>query len=133
MKLILDTNIWISFLIGHKLQAIRNLLTDVRYEVFVCSQLTNEIVDVARRDKIRRYVLDSDVEDLLKIMRAFCHSVDINTVAKSEIRDPKDLYLLSLAETVNADYIISGDTDLTIIGRHKNTRIITLTDFNNFN
>ena len=90
-----------------------------------------EIIDVASRDKIRRYVPSTDVTDLLRIIRAFCHSVEIEVDAISEIRDPKDLYLLSLAETINAIYIVSGDADLTTLGKHGNTRIITLAEFKN--
>lgn len=131
MRIILDTNVWISFLIGHQLQTIRSLVTDMRFEVFVCPQLTNEIVDVAGRDKIRRYIQDGDVEDLMRIIRAFCHAVDIADEAESAIRDRKDLYLLSLAETIDAVYIVSGDADLTVLQQHKNTRIITLSEFKN--
>ena len=53
-------------------------------------------------------------EDMLSIIHAFCQYVDIELEAEpSAIRDPKDLYLLSLAETIGADYIVSGDADLT--------------------
>lgn len=129
MKIILDTNVWISFLIGHQLQTIRSIVTDDRFEVCVCSQLTQEIVDVAGRDKIRRYIRDNDVEDLMRIIRAFCHMVNIEKEAVSNIRDKKDLYLLSLAETVDAIYIVSGDADLTVLGKHGHTKIITLAQF----
>ena len=131
MRIILDTNIWISFLIGHRLPEIRSIVTDERFNVFVCPELIGEIIDVASRDKIRKYVPSTDVSDLLHIIRAFCHSVEIEVDAISEIRDPKDLYLLSLAETIDAFYIVSGDADLTIIGQHANTQIVTLTEFKN--
>lgn len=129
MRLILDTNVWISFLIGHQMQTVRSIVTDARFEVYVCPQLTFEIADVAGRDKIRRYIHDNDVEDLLRIIRAFCHMVSIEKVAISNIRDRKDLFLLSLAETVDAIYIVSGDADLTVLGKHGNTQIITLSQF----
>lgn len=131
MRIVLDTNIWISFLIGHRLSEIRTIVTDERFEIFVCPQLMGEILDVANRDKIRRYVSSDDISDLLQIIRAFCHSVEIEVDADSEIRDPKDLYLLSLAETVDAIYIVSGDADLTTLGKHGNTKIITLAEFKN--
>lgn len=129
MRIILDTKVWISFLIGHHLQTVRSIVTDNRFEVYVCPQLTNEIADVAGRDKIRRHVQDNDVEDLLRVIRAFCHIVSIEREAISDIRDRNDLYLLSLAETVNAIYIVSGDADLTVLGKHGNTQIITLAQF----
>ena len=130
MKVILDTNLWISFLIGHQTQLLRRVLTDVRFDVYVCNRLVEEIRDVACRDKIRKYISPTDVEDLLSVIHAFCQYVQIETEASpSAIRDPKDLYLLSLAETIGADYIVSGDADLTDLGQHRQTRIVKLADF----
>ena len=31
MKVIIDTNLWISFLIGHQTQLVRRMLTDMRF------------------------------------------------------------------------------------------------------
>ncbi len=129
MKVILDTNIWISFLIGHHLPEIRNIVSDDRFDVFVCPQLMWEIVDVSNRSKIRKYIDNYDISDLLRIIRSYCQSVEIEMDAVSEIRDSKDLDLLSLADTVGALYIVSGDADLVTIGKHGNTKIITLAEF----
>ena len=130
MKVIIDTNLWISFLIGHQTQLVRRMLTDLRFDVYVCARLVEEIRDVAERDKIRKYVTQTDIDDLLAIINAFCQFAVIHTEAPATaIRDPKDLYLLSLAETIGADYIVSGDADLTDIGQYDQTRIMKLADF----
>ena len=130
MKVIIDTNLWISFLIGRQTQLVRRMLTDVRFDVYVCDRLIEEIRDVASRDKIRKFVSQTDVEDLLSIIHAFCLFAVIDAeVASSAVRDPKDLYLLALAETIGADYIVSGDADLTDLGQHKQTRVVKLADF----
>lgn len=129
-KVIIDTNLWISFLIGHQTQFVRRLLTDSRLEVYVCPQLLEEIREVVSRDKIRRYVTTSDEKDLMDIVYAFCQQASITVNAPiSAIRDPKDLYLLSLADTIGADYIVSGDADLTDLGTYHQTRIVKLADF----
>ena len=130
MKVIIDTNLWISFLIGHQTQLVRRMLTDMRFDVYVCARLVEEIRDVASRDKISKYVTPSDIDDLLAIINAFCQFAIISTEAPATaIRDPKDLYLLSLAETIGADYIVSGDADLTDLGQYNQTRIMKLADF----
>jgi hypothetical protein len=130
MKVVLDTNLWISFLIGHQTALVRKMLTDLRFDVYVCERLIAEIRDVAGRDKIRKYISQSDVDVLLSIIQAFCKFTVIETeVSPSAVRDPNDLYLLSLAESIGADYIVSGDADLTDLGQHKQTKIIKLTDF----
>ena len=69
MKVIIDTNLWISFLIGHQTQLVRRMLTDLRFDVYVCSRLIEEIRDVASRDKIRKYVSEADLDDLRNLVR----------------------------------------------------------------
>ena len=46
-----------------------------------------------------------------------------------EYRDVKDLYLLSLVDTIPVDYIISGDKDLLVLKKHNTTRTL---DYNAF-
>jgi hypothetical protein len=130
MKVIIDTNLWISFLIGHQTQLVRRMLTDMRFDVYVCARLIEEIRDVATRDKIRKYVTQADIDDLLVIINAFCQfAIICNEVPATAIRDPKDLYLLSLAETIGADYIVSGDADFIDLGQYHQTRIMKIADF----
>lgn len=130
MKVIIDTNIWISFLIGHQSKLMRSILTDSRVKVYVCQQLIEEIKEVASRDKIVKYLSPNDVAEMFAIINSFCTFVNINAEAPyTAVRDPKDVYLLSLAEAVEADYIVSGDAGLTDLGQHKHTQIIKLADF----
>ena len=129
MKVILDCNIWISFLLSRQDCLLRRMLMDTRFDICICEELLAEIVNVARRDKIRKRVSEAELQQLLKIIDAFCEKTTIDHIAESIIRDPKDLYLLSLAETINTDYIVSGDKDLTDLNQHLRTRIIKLADF----
>jgi hypothetical protein len=107
MKIILDCNIWISLLIGHQAQLVRQILTDARFDVYACDELLEEIHDVCSREKIRTRVTDEEMDDFFRIIYAFSHMAKIEQKAQSEIRDPKDLYLLSLAESIEADSIIT--------------------------
>ena len=130
MKVIIDTNLWISFLIGRQTHLVRRMLTDLRFDVYVCSRLIEEIREVASRDKISRRISATDVDDLLAIINAFCQFATIEAeVSPTAVRDPKDLYLLALAETIGADYIVSGDADLTDLGHHNQTKIMKIADF----
>ena len=129
-KVIIDTNIWISFLLGYQVQLVRRMLTDSRFDIYVCQQLIEEICDVAKRDKISKNLGPTDLSDLLDIIYAFCQFASIESdVSMNATRDPKDLYLLSMADTIGADYIVSGDADLTDLGEYKKTKIIKLADF----
>ena len=129
MKVILDCNIWISFLLSRQDCLLKKMLMDTRFDIYICEELLSEIINVARRDKIRKRVSENELQQLLKIIDAFCKKTTISQIAESIIRDPKDLYLLSLAETIDANYIVSGDKDLTDLNQHLRTRIIKLADF----
>ena len=102
---------------------------DTRFDIYICEELLSEIINVARRDKIRKRVSENELQQLLKIIDAFCIKTTISQIVESIIRDPKDVYLLSLAETIDANYIVSGDKDLTELNQHLKTRIVKLADF----
>lgn len=129
MKIIIDTNLWISFTIGKRLSALRSLLKNKRIEIYVCTELINEYKDVVQRPKLKKYIHSEDVSATLELIDLYCYCIDIKEQAISPIRDSKDLYLLSLADTVKANYIVSGDNDLLVLKKHNNTHIL---DFNTF-
>lgn len=129
MKIIIDTNLWISFMLGHKIATMRTLLTHTAVEIYVCRELLDEIQDVSSREKIRKYIHSEDVNDTLKLIHLYGKYVAIQTRSQSSIRDPKDLYLLSLADTIKANYIVTGDKDLLVLEKHNRTRIISITEF----
>lgn len=129
LRVIIDNNLWVSFLIGKRMSALEHMFGSDDIAIYVCSELIDEFLSVTSRDKIRKYISDTDVQFVVRLMYDYCYQAEIASEAVSPIRDPKDLYLLSLAETVNADYILTGDKDLLVLGNHKSTRIRTLNDF----
>jgi putative PIN family toxin of toxin-antitoxin system len=129
MNIVIDVNLWISFLIGKRLSILQSLLTNSNLTIFVCNELLEELKKVSSKQKIRKYVSKNDIEDLFKIIGNFCEHVAIQQEAISPVRDLKDLYLLSLADTVKANYIITGDKDLLILQTHNQTKIVTYNDF----
>jgi len=56
---------------------------------------------------------------------------DVKEVAEI-CRDPKDDFLLGLAEIAKADYLVTGDRDLLILKKHKMTRIVTVREFEQY-
>ena len=130
-KIIIDTNLWISFLIGKQLIALKSLCENNELLIYVCKELLSEFEDVTSRQKIRKYITNQDISDTLMLIDKFCiyETVNKSTVSKT-LRDEKDLFLLSLADTVLADYIVTGDRDLLILQNHNQTRIVTFSEFN---
>ena len=74
-------------------------------------------------------IASDDLEKLFRIINAYCHIENISQQAVSSIRDSKDLYLLSFAETIEADFIVTGDNDLLILNMHGKTRIVSPAQF----
>lgn len=129
MRVIVDTNLWISFLIGKRLSLLKALLQKESITVYICNELIQEFKEVASRDKIKKYISETDIIDTLEVMQLYCIHIPIKKKAKSPIRDAKDLFLLSLADSIPADYIITGDKDLLVLLSHNQTKIMTYSDF----
>jgi putative PIN family toxin of toxin-antitoxin system len=107
----------------------RTLFTNSEIKIYVCDELLDEFADVSSRLKIRRYITDDDVQETYKLIDLYCRCISINKKAISPIRDKKDLYLLSLAETISADFILTGDKGLLSLQSHNQTKIVTYKEF----
>lgn len=129
MKVIFDTNLWISFMIGRRLSSLSDILNRSDIEIFVTPQLLDEIKTVIDRPKFDKLISQETRYFFWDMVDDVCHNVDITIKAVSPIRDIKDLYLLSLAESVPVDYLISGDKDLTVLKEHAGIPILTYAEF----
>lgn len=127
-RVIVDTNLWISFLIGRKLNILLDFLADPKLELVSTSLLREEILTVARRDKFRRYFTEENILLLAQWMDESMTMVEIGEVP-ARCRDPKDDYLLELAVQSKAIYLVSGGEDLLSIGQAEGCRIMTFAQF----
>ena len=55
IRVIVDTNIWISSLIGRQLLSLRELLSYPQIELVVTERLMQEVILVAQRPKFAKY------------------------------------------------------------------------------
>ncbi len=110
-KIILDTNVWISFLIGKELQNLKDLIVSEKVKVITTDQLINEIRLVTSRDKLKKYFNQEKVSDLISLLDILADKVKIKKIDKI-CRDPKDDFLLALSKESRANYLITGDKDL---------------------
>jgi hypothetical protein len=125
MKILFDSNLWISFMIGKRLSSLADVLCRHDVEVYVSEQELDEIRHVIARPKFDKLISAETRYYFFEMVYDVCFVTDITVEAKSDIRDPKDLYLLSMAESVPVDYIISGDRDLTDLKEHAGIQILT--------
>ena len=129
MKVILDTNIWISFLLGKRLSILREIVDMEEVDIYVSDELLAELRSVAFRPKFQGKIDFQSVLNLFELINAKCKIIEGYKDAESAIRDIKDLYLLSMAESIPADYLVTGDDDLLVLRNHLGTKIITFAEF----
>jgi putative PIN family toxin of toxin-antitoxin system len=128
IKVIIDTNFWISFLIGKQLARLKYLLIETTLVPIFSPQLLNEINLVTKRPKLQKHFPQSQVQELLEFLNII--GLCIETKSKINIcRDAKDNYLLALAKDSQADFLITGDQDLLILQQFGITKIVTYQQF----
>lgn len=120
---VLDTNMFLSaFLFHGDTRVIFNLIFANKLRLCVSSELKSEVLN-----KMERYGTTKQVRN--EVMY-FLHERSITIEPKIKLnmcRDPKDNFLLELAETAKADYLITRDKDLLSLpkGAWKITKITT--------
>ncbi len=129
MRVVIDTNIWISALISKYLRdRIQAILIEDRISILFSSELLTEIENVVKRPKIKKYINENDTNTFLDILVSRGDLIAVITEIRI-CRDPKDDFILALCKDGSADYLITGDKDLLVLNRFENTKIMTIAEF----
>jgi len=127
-RIILDTNIWISYLITKNHSLLDELLINQQITILFSEELLNEFFEVINRPKLKKYFKQKDLEVILELIENYGELIEVKS--KIEIcRDYKDNFLLSLAVDGKANYLISGDADLLVLKKIKKIKIISIKEF----
>ncbi|OGU37824.1 MAG: putative toxin-antitoxin system toxin component, PIN family [Ignavibacteria bacterium GWB2_35_12] len=130
MKVVIDTNIWISFLIGKLLSKLIDVLFNENVEIFTSNEQISELIETISKSKIQKHISKLDIKRLLLLFDL--KTIIVTPIQKHKIcRDPKDDYILDIAIESNAEYIITGDKDLLTLSPFRKTKIITFKEFDN--
>jgi putative PIN family toxin of toxin-antitoxin system len=127
-RIIIDTNLWISFLITKDLRSLDEKIKTGRIKLLFSLELMEEFLMVAHRPKLKKYFNKESIELIVDLFDVYGEVAEV----KSNIelcRDPKDNFLLSLAADSKANFLITGDKDLLAIKTLGKTKIITITDY----
>ena len=80
-----------------------------KIEAIASWQLAEEIAEVLRRPRLRRYgIEEADVRDVLFLLARSLPSVEMTI----QVRDPDDAPVVEAAVTGRAEAIVTGDKDL---------------------
>jgi len=128
IRIILDTNIWISFLITKSMKGIDKLIFNDKAVLLFSDELMTEFIDVTSREKLKPYFTKEDIASLIDLIEEYGEIIKVKSKVDA-CRDKEDNFLLSLAKDGKSDYLITGDKDLLVIESFGKTKIISLTDF----
>jgi len=127
-RIIIDTNLWISFLITKNFTKLDEIVFSKKCVLVFSQELLEEFLTVAKRPKFRRFFTSSDIEEIIETIQEYAEFIEVTSKTKV-CRDPKDNFLLSLSIDGNADFLLTGDSDLLILTKFHKTAIVTISDF----
>jgi len=134
MRVILDTNVLLSALLSpHGLpDAIYRAWQKDRFELVTSTVQIDELRRASRYAKFRQVLQPHRVGTMVNHMR---RAVVLDTLkplsASIQVHDPDDAFLLAMALTSEADFLVTGDhrSGLLQQGRFGRTHIVTPTLF----
>ena len=133
-KVIFDTSVLLSAAIYPRSGAAQALgAAFVACNLYRSASTSHELATVLNRSKFDAYFTDAEFSRALFLEIYFerVQEVDI-TQESTDCKDPKDNQFLSLALTVGADIIVSGDKrDLLSMHPYKGISILSYQDFAN--
>jgi len=135
LKAVLDTNVLVSSLVSqhgpprHALDA----WLEGHYTLVTSLYLVEESIHVLSYPRIARQIhLEED--ELAAILAALLSQAEV-TPGRLRLpgvtRDPKNDAVVACAAEGEADYIVSGDQDLLVLGRYETVQVVTPRQFAN--
>jgi len=123
-RVIIDTNLWISFLLSKRFSFIDELLDSGKVELVFCDELLAELIEVAHRPKLRKFFTTEDWVLIFEIIERYAVYIPVVS-SVTACRDTK----LSLAKDAKANYLLTGDNDLLVLRTFDVTQIVTIAEF----
>ena len=129
LRVVLDTNWYVSASINRKSRrTLYALLTNDRLQILYTDRLFEEFSEVIYRPKFEKTITPNQIRRFIRLITPILESVKLKTSFLVS-RDPKDNYLLSLSQDGKANYLVTGDPDLLVLGRFGETEIVTMAEF----
>ena len=131
MRVVLDTNILISALISKTAAPhhIYQAWLSKRITVLTCAEQLVEVREVTRRVAVALRIKPAEAGRLVNSLRDLAVvQTDLPVVKRSS--DPKDDFILALAQAGGARYIVTGDkSGLLALRQHAGADVVTASDF----
>jgi putative PIN family toxin of toxin-antitoxin system len=110
LKIILDTNVWVSYFINARTDYLVRWIIDHDIAVYTSSELIQEIEEVLKRPKFKKQ-FPFPVRDFINLHRQISEEVHV-TRQYDLAPDADDNFLFDLCKKVNADCLVTSDKKL---------------------
>jgi len=127
-KVIIDSNIWISFFIGKSFYSLTKYIRNEQVAVITCNEQLQELTDAFLKPKLQKHIQTNQIAIFFAFLKGVSLIVPIAAIIPL-CRDPKDDYLLALSIASKAHYLVTGDADLLDMKQICITKIIKYADF----
>jgi len=128
MKVVIDTNIFVSSFFGGKPRKIINLWKNRNIILCISREIIDEYFEVLRRIGLQN---ERELEELLALLaRGYnCIFTTKTPTLKIVENDPDDDKFIECAVALNAQYLITGDKEVLEIKNYMGIKIITPNHF----
>ncbi|NOZ63612.1 MAG: putative toxin-antitoxin system toxin component, PIN family [Caldiserica bacterium] len=128
-KVVVDTNIFVSALLGSKpSRLILEAFVTGRVDLVISEALFRELMEVVGEDRLADFIKKEECEELAELLKT--DAVWIKSEEKiSACRDPKDNIVLESAVAGKVNFIVTGDNDLLVLSPFRNIPIVTPAKF----
>jgi putative PIN family toxin of toxin-antitoxin system len=123
MKVVLDSNIFVSsFFWKGNPRKIFDRVTNGLDELYITDEILQEIATVMSRKKFDTKA--NEIDDYIGVIESYSLKLFPRNRAEEISRDKDDNKILECGFEGNVDFIITGDDDLLVLKKYKNTRIV---------
>ena len=125
-----DANWFISACISRKSRRTLyyKILKNAHIEIYYSPELLAEFDGVITRRKFSKVIRPNQVARFKAFTLLYLKEVSLGLIPQRS-RDSNDDYLLAIAESCQADFLITGDDDLLTLGTYQTTTIVTMGQF----
>jgi putative PIN family toxin of toxin-antitoxin system len=129
VRVVIDTNVFVSFLIDNASVPGRAVNEAVeRHKLLLSAETLRELLRVLARPRLQRYIDPRMAADAVGLVARLAEMV--RPTSRIDVcRDSDDNRVLELAVDGRADVIVSGDNDLLSLRAYRDVRIVTPRQF----